>query len=403
MNEWRGAETPRVRAELVPPGPLDPAATLAPLAHGPRDPSFRLVPDGAWRAVHTASGGALVRLSWRRAPRPATQERAAIDRRAGGTTRGILLDPDRGDSVCIEAWGPGAEDAAAQAPAWLGARDDWSGFDAAGFASRLPETVAATRRVRPGLRLPSGGSLFDTLCAVILEQRVTGTEAHYAWFRLVTRFGAPAPGPAPAAGSAGRAARLFLPPTPEAWRRIPSWEWHQARVDARRRDTLVRAAERASALARVEGSVMAAGEVPAIGAPAAGQAGAPRPIGLAAATGAASALGTPPELAGTQRAAETLAGLERALRSLPGIGVWTAAETLQRTHGAPDHVSFGDFHVAHFVGQALTGRRADDAGMEALLAPFAGHRQRVVRLLQASGAKNPSYGPRLAPQEHRRH
>lgn len=101
--------------------------------------------------------------------------------------------------------------------------------------------------------------------------------------------------------------------------------------------------------------------------------------------------------------AKDLTRLEAALRSLPGIGVWTAAETLQRTHGSPDHVSFGDFHVAHLVGQALTGHRTDDAGMAALLAPWGGQRQRVVRLIAASGAKNPSYGPRLAPQDHRGH
>ncbi|RII43674.1 3-methyladenine DNA glycosylase [Galactobacter valiniphilus] len=362
VSEFQGAGAPDASAEFVPPAVLDPAATLAPLRHGPRDPTLRLVPDGVWRAVRLASGPALVRLGWRRARRPATQEASPLDRRSGGTTRGTILDPARGDRVRIEAWGPGAREAAAGVPAWLGALDDWSGFDAPAFAARLPDTVAATRRVRPGLRLPSGGSLFDTLTAIILEQRVTGIEAHYAWARLVTRFGEAAPGPAPATTTAaGREARLMLPPTPEQWRRIPSWEWHQARVDAQRRTTIVRAAERASALARLEAQVPAAA------------------------------------------AAAELARLDIALRSLPGVGVWSAAETLQRTHGAPDHVSFGDFHVAHFVGQALMGRRADDAGMEALLAPFAGHRQRVVRLLQASGAKNPSFGPRLAPQDHRGH
>ena len=365
MSEFQGAGAPDVSAEFVPPAVFDPAATLAPLRHGPRDPTLRLVPDGAWRAVRLASGPALVRLGWRRAARPLTQEASPLDRRSGGTTRGALLDPERGDSVRIEAWGPGAREAAAQAPAWLGALDDWSGFDAPAFAARLPETVLATRRVRPGLRLPSGGSLVDTLCAVILEQRVTGIEAHYAWARLVTRFGTPAPGPAPATTTAGgREARLMLPPTPEQWRRIPSWEWHQARVDAQRRNTIVQAAQRAAALARLGDEALPAPE---------------------------------------EERTAALARLETGLRSLPGIGVWSAAETLQRTHGAPDHVSFGDFHVAHFVGQALTGRRTDDAGMEALLAPFAGHRQRVVRLLQASGATNPSFGPRLAPQDHRGH
>ena len=372
-------EAPQVDTLWAVPWPLELRATLAPLQHGPADPSVRLVPDGAWRALRTASGPATVRLSAvpggahagsGRAPSVPGGAHSAPGSEPRATGRS-LLSPAHGDAVRIQAWGPGAVEAAAAAPAWMGALDDWSGFDSPAFASTLPESVAATRRQRPGLRLPSGGALLDTLCVSVLEQRVTGIEAHYAWARLLREYGERAPGPTlsgaaqpgPSLSGATRAARgtgrpasgvLMVPPTGAAWRAIPSWAWHQARVDPARRNTLVAVAERSSAWARLESG-------------------------------------------------SDLGELERAIRSLRGIGVWTAAETLQRTHGAPDHVSFGDFHVAHFVGQALTGSRADDAGMEALLAPWAGHRQRVVRLLMASGAKNPSYGPRLAPQDHRGH
>jgi 3-methyladenine DNA glycosylase/8-oxoguanine DNA glycosylase len=89
------------------------------------------------------------------------------------------------------------------------------------------------------------------------------------------------------------------------------------------------------------------------------------------------------------------------LTSLPGIGVWTSAETRIRALGDPDAVSVGDYHLAHEVGYALTGTRTDDAGMVALLAPWDGHRQRVVRLLAASGVREPRRGPRLAPEDHR--
>lgn len=364
MCEFTGEAGPAATRLWAPAGPLDLRATLAPLQHGPRDPTLRWVPDGAWRAVRLSTGSATVRLivvpgAARTVAQGATRLVDPRDTRLGGTTRGALIDPRRGDAVRIQAWGEGAAQAVEAAPAWMGRNDDWSDFDAPGFHERLPESVRATRKVRPGLKLPSGGGILNTLTAIILEQRVTGLEAHYAWARLVNRFGEQAPGPVPSAAAGG--VPLMLPPTGAAWRSIPSWEWHAARVDASRRDTLVAAAQRESAWHRLEA------ELPA------------RP-------GAAE-----------------LAALERALRSLPGVGVWTAAETLQRTHGAPDHVSFGDYHVAHFVGQALAGRRADDAGMERLLAPWAGHRQRVVRLLYASGAKNPSYGPRLAPQDHRRH
>lgn len=362
MQEFGGADRPAVSRHWTPPWPLDLRATLAPLQHGPADPTVHLVPDGAWRALRVVSPdgeaeAATVRLSIVPGSlRAATRERDPHDARLGGTTRGRLVDPSLGDTIRIDAWGPGAPAAAAQAPAWMGALDDWSGFEDPRFQRSLPDSVTATRRVRPGLRLPSGGALLETLAAVILEQRVTGLEAHYAWTRLVTRFGDAAPGPTPSTTTrAGRETVLRLAPTGAQWRAIPSWEWHAARVDAQRRNTITAVARRESAWRRLEAQGV------------------------------------------------RLEELDRALTSIPGVGVWTAAETLQRTHGAPDHVSFGDFHVAHFVGQALIGRRVDDEGMERLLAPWTGHRQRVVRLLYASGAKNPSYGPRLAPQDHRRH
>ena len=38
-----------------------------------------------------------------------------------------------------------------------------------------------------------------------------------------------------------------------------------------------------------------------------------------------------------------------------------------------------------------------------LLEPWRGHRQRVVRMLQLSGFRKPSFGPRMTIQDHRRH
>ena len=54
--------------------------------------------------------------------------------------------------------------------------------------------------------------------------------------------------------------------------------------------------------------------------------------------------------------------------SVPGVGVWTAAETAHRALGDADAVSFGDYHVAKNVGWALTGEAVDDDGMAELLA-----------------------------------
>ena len=50
--------------------------------------------------------------------------------------------------------------------------------------------------------------------------------------------------------------------------------------------------------------------------------------------------------------------------------------------------------VVHF----LTGRaRGTDEEMLRLLAPWAGQRQRVVRLIELSGVGAPRFGPRFAP------
>ncbi len=86
-----------------------------------------------------------------------------------------------------------------------------------------------------------------------------------------------------------------------------------------------------------------------------------------------------------------------ALRSLPGIGEWTAAETVQRAFGDADALSVGDYHLATMVGRSLLGRPIDDAAMVELLEPLRPHRQRAVRLLEASGlAHNPRFGARQA-------
>ncbi|EUA14576.1 putative endonuclease [Mycobacterium kansasii 732] len=89
-----------------------------------------------------------------------------------------------------------------------------------------------------------------------------------------------------------------------------------------------------------------------------------------------------------------------ALTSLPGVGVWTAAETAQRAFGDPDAVSVGDYHIPKMIGWTLLGHPVDDAGMLELLEPMRPHRHRVVRLLEASGlAREPRRGPRLPVQQ----
>lgn len=245
-----------------------------------------------------------------------------------------------GGEVRTTAWGAGAAEALDQVPDLCGARDDATGFD----ASRHP-LIAEVARRNPGLRLTRTDEIFDALAGAILEQKVTAVQAFGAWRFLVSRFGERAPGPTPRP--------MFAPPAASVWRTIPSWSWHRAGVEPPQSKTIVRSAERGD---RIERAV---------------------------------------------RAADDGAAAERILTSLPGVGAWTSAETRIRALGDPDAVSVGDFHLAHEVGYVLAGARTDDDGMLELLAPWAGHRQRVIRLIYASGVKEPRRGPRLAPENHR--
>ncbi|MFS0911901.1 DNA-3-methyladenine glycosylase [Microbacterium sp. 179-I 3D2 NHS] len=247
-----------------------------------------------------------------------------------------------GDEIRISAWGDGAGEAIDRVPALCGDGDDPSSFD----PTHHPLIAEVARRV-PGIRLARTDEIFDALACAVLEQKVTGLEAFRAWRLLVTAFGRRAPGPTPRP--------MHAPPTAAEWQRIPSWKWHRAGVQPPQSRTIVRVAPRADGIARAL---------------------------LAAPTG-------------DER--------DRVLTSFPGVGLWTSAETRLRALGDPDAVSVGDYHLAHEVGYALTGHRTDDDGMLELLAPWAGHRQRVIRLIFASGVSEPRRGPRLTPADHRRH
>lgn len=245
-----------------------------------------------------------------------------------------------GADVHATAWGAGADEALDTVPMLCGAHDDQEGF----VPAHHPLIAEVARRT-PGIRLAKTGEVFDALACAILEQKVTGLEAFRAWRVLVTKHGQRAPGPTPRP--------MHAAPTSAQWRAIPSWEWHRAGVQPPQSKTIVRTAARGDSVSRA------------------------------------------------LLAADTGADRDRVLTSLPGIGVWTSAETRIRALGDPDAVSVGDYHLAHEVGHALTGHRTDDDGMLELLAPWMGHRQRVIRLIFASGISEARRGPRLSPEDHR--
>ncbi len=247
---------------------------------------------------------------------------------------GTLAVAAAGPVVTSQAWGPGAEWLLEQLPVLLGATDDWSGLDVSGVP-----VLQRARRTRPGLRLVRTGLVLDALVPAVLEQKVTGEEARRAWRLLLRRFGAPAPGPVEG---------MFVGPSARDLLDIPTWDWHRLGVDLKRQRTIRAAAAVADRL----------------------------------------------EECATMPPAAALARLQ----SIPGVGPWTAAETAQRAFGDPDAVSVGDYHLPNIVVHLLTGRpRGTDAEMLALLAPWAGSRQRVMRLIEGTGVSAPRYGPRFSP------
>lgn len=323
------------------PYPVDVPAILSVHRRGSRDPALRIDETGAvWRTSLTPAGPGTIRVSTVSTVSTVRAVGEGSGRRDDGARHddGARRDDRAGAVVCATAWGPGAAWLLDQLPGMLGADDD-----PAGFVPAHPLLRELARRHR-GTRIGRSARVLEALVPAVLEQKVVGLEAQRAWRVLLLRHGLPAPGPAPAG------MRVF--PSARTWSRLPSWEWHQAGVEAVRARTIA-------------GAALVAGRLEEIGGLAAGDA-------------------------------------DRRLRALPGIGPWTSAEVRQRACGDADAVSVGDYNLPAAVGWALAGRVVDDAGMLELLAPYAGHRHRAARLIELSGVRPPRRGPRLAVRDHRR-
>jgi 3-methyladenine DNA glycosylase/8-oxoguanine DNA glycosylase len=194
---------PDASALLEPGFPLDLRRTLAPVAHGPGDPTIRLRLHEAWRACRTPDGPATVRL---------------------------VQD---GPRLHAAAWGAGAEWAVAAAPALAGLEDQ-------------PEALVPRHRLIaelahrfPGLRLPRTSLPFEALLPAICEQKVTGREAQRAFAAIVRRYGEPAPGPG----------GLLLPPEPGLLAGLRYFVFHPLGLERRRAEVVIRAAALAPRLA----------------------------------------------------------------------------------------------------------------------------------------------------------
>jgi 3-methyladenine DNA glycosylase/8-oxoguanine DNA glycosylase len=277
--------------------PLDLATTLGPIGQGPW---LRLSAGEAWRASLTPEGPATVHLL-----------------QVGG-------------GVDVEAWGPGAAWASGRAAALCGEDDDDAGF------SPGHPFLSQVRKRNPGLRIPKTGAVFEAMVPAILEQKVTGKEAHMAYRGLVASLGEPAPGPA----------GLTIPPSPQVLARTPYWAFHRFGIERRRAETIIGAARSAS---RLE-------ETTAMG----------------------------------------ISDAYRRLIAFPGVGPWTSAKVALTALGDADAVPVGDYNLPHAVGYALEGTpRSTDERMLELLEPYRGHRARVLRLIGVAGITAPRFGPRM--------
>jgi 3-methyladenine DNA glycosylase/8-oxoguanine DNA glycosylase len=301
-REWHSVRvTSQVSRRLKPPERYHFGATVNPLLVPKHDPCGRFADDGFWLAARTPDGPATLHLA-----------------RCGG-------------ELLATGYGPGAGWLVERADAIAGLRDELGDFPA--LAARHP-LVARLARTFSGVRLAATGLVFPRLLRAVLEQKVTGKEAHRAYRMICRQLGEPAPGPV----------ELMLPPDPDVVAATPYWVFHPFGVEQRRTQALQRVAVIAGRLQLCTGSAEAT----------------------------------------------------RRLVAVPGIGPWTAAEVVRTVFGDPDAVSVGDFHIPNTVAWALAGEaRGTDERMLELLEPFRGHRGRVCDLLAAGGIGAPKFGPRM--------
>lgn len=251
---------------------------------------------------------------------------------------------DASGEVTADAWGAGSDWLLHRAPHWIGLHDDVSGFD----PSLHPRVDELWRR-HGRFRLAAVGVVWQELLLVLLGQRVTTEEASRSWNRMCRNWGEPAPGPCD----------LWMPPTPAAVSVLSYVDLHRVNVERRRAEAILLAAKRANRL----------------------------------------------EEAATMTAADALVRLS----ALPGFGNWTATATVLACHGDPDTIVLRDYGLPTLVNYAFTGEtkrldpdRGGDEIMCALLEPWRGHRQRIIRLLYAAGVTVPRRGPKAFNPDIRR-
>ncbi len=234
----------------------------------------------------------------------------------------VTLVAWQADGVEVALYGPGAEWLAPRLREMLGLDDP------ADFAPAHPRLLGWRRAFR-ATRLVQAISLAEQHAVLILQQRITFTEAARSWRAMCLRLDRRAPGPLP----------LWLPPTPADWLALPQPHARALEIDAHRWQALHHASR---AAAEVE----------------------------------------------SRRADRT--ALSDYLMAIPGTGPWTTGLMRGLGTGDADAIVLGDVHMPHDVSALLTDvPHGSDDKMVELLEPFRPHRFRVVRVMLGSGRRRP--------------
>lgn len=242
----------------------------------------------------------------------------------------------RGRTASVQAWGDGAEIAAAKVPALLGALDDPSALVA------RDELVAGLLSRFARHRMTATGAIWEHVMPTIFGQKVTGVNARTAWQGSLRAWGRTPPGPAPDI--------LRLAPSPDVVANLGYHEFHRFDVERRRANVAIECARRAN---RLEEAVDM------------------EPVAA-----------------------------RRRLEAINGIGPWTSSIITQLALGDPDAVVVGDYHLPSQVAWAMAGERtATDERMLELLEPYAGQRGRVQHLIKIGAPKPPRHGARMSLQD----
>ena len=278
---------------------------------------------------------------------PGLFERATVTPDGVGTIR--VRWGHRPAEASVEAFGDGADWLLGRAERLLGVADDVTGFEP------TTQPLRDVWRRNRGDRIPATGTLWHDVAWFVVQQRIDTDSAAEQWRRLVFDLGSEAPDGSDTGARTGATTALMAPPDAATVARLSYHHFHRYGIERQRADNL-------RAAARV----------------------APR----------------------LQALIDDGVGLDEAmplLRSVPGIGPWTASCLAIQTWGDADTPIVGDDGIPSMVAWLLAGeRRADDARMLELLEQYRPHRYRIIRLGYASGVKPPRRAPRARRDDIRR-